>query len=251
MRWFSGALELDSSKKDSISIQIPVLNFLDTDTLITWFKARNIALRLGVNFKNRINVYLHFFTAATVILDIFFLLVLSNLVSVSLMSNELWLMLSLITIIQNIWTIIAVYSYAMLNNTVRDQVKRVTQIKQLLLGLVHDQDLMGAEPKDVQNPTQRRALLYFRAGLGKGARPAEVASKVLIQTQRTLEAIQSVQSNLESDLKRNQSTLFGIRLMPRSITVFLLVLVGACCLIFAQNYSQNVEAVKSMMALMA
>ena len=99
MRWFSGALELDSSKKDSISIQIPVLNFLDTDTLITWFKARNISLRLGVNFKNRINVYLHFFAAVTIVLDIFFLLVLCNLVNVSLMSNELWLMVSLITII--------------------------------------------------------------------------------------------------------------------------------------------------------
>lgn len=120
MNWLSGSLEIDSSTKDAISIQIPVVNFLDSDSLVAWFKVRNVCLRLGTNFENRINVYMHLFSLVTLALNVFFLLVLCNLIPQSFMSSELWLMLALITLVQNIWTLLAFYQIGMLNKTVYD-----------------------------------------------------------------------------------------------------------------------------------
>ena len=51
MQRLSKALEFDFHKKDSISIRFPVINFLESKSLLTWLAARKIILDMGFRFE--------------------------------------------------------------------------------------------------------------------------------------------------------------------------------------------------------
>ena len=46
----SAALELDFYRKDQISVRMPVLNFMDRKSLLTWLETRKLILETGSRF---------------------------------------------------------------------------------------------------------------------------------------------------------------------------------------------------------
>ena len=51
MQRLSESLEFDFHQKDSISIRLPVINFLESKSLLTWLAARKIILDMGFRFE--------------------------------------------------------------------------------------------------------------------------------------------------------------------------------------------------------
>ena len=47
----SAALELDFYRKDYISIRMPVLNFMDRKSLLTWLETRKLIMETGSRFQ--------------------------------------------------------------------------------------------------------------------------------------------------------------------------------------------------------
>ena len=54
MAKLSESLEFDFHNKDPISVRLPTINFLDTQSLLSWLEARKITLELGSRFELRI-----------------------------------------------------------------------------------------------------------------------------------------------------------------------------------------------------
>ena len=50
MQKISNALELDLYTKDKVTVRMPTLNFLDTQSLLTWLEARKLVLETGNRF---------------------------------------------------------------------------------------------------------------------------------------------------------------------------------------------------------
>jgi len=50
MRYVSGSLELDFHTKDVTGIRFPTLNFMDTQSLLTWLETRKMVLEMGERF---------------------------------------------------------------------------------------------------------------------------------------------------------------------------------------------------------
>ena len=54
MKWISGALEINFIDKDSTTIRMPTVNFMDRQSLLTWLEARKVALEVGARFQRRV-----------------------------------------------------------------------------------------------------------------------------------------------------------------------------------------------------
>ena len=54
MQRLSQSLEFDFHQKDSISIRLPVINFLESKSLLSWLAARKIVLDMGFRFELRV-----------------------------------------------------------------------------------------------------------------------------------------------------------------------------------------------------
>ena len=50
MRTISNSLELDLYTKDKVTVRMPTLNFLDTESLLTWLEARKLVCETGNRF---------------------------------------------------------------------------------------------------------------------------------------------------------------------------------------------------------
>ena len=93
MAKLSESLEFDFHNKDPVSVRLPTLNFLDTDSLLTWLEVRKLTLELGSRFHLRIQLYISFF----IILDGLLLLLLfamgSGLVKSDILSTKAWIVI--------------------------------------------------------------------------------------------------------------------------------------------------------------
>ena len=56
MQLISRSLELDFVTKDTVSIRLPTLNFLDKQSLLTWLKARKLVIETGIRYQNRLQI---------------------------------------------------------------------------------------------------------------------------------------------------------------------------------------------------
>ena len=54
MRKVSQSIELNFHTKDKVEVRMPTLNFMDTQSLMTWLEARKLVLTTGVRFQLRI-----------------------------------------------------------------------------------------------------------------------------------------------------------------------------------------------------
>jgi len=54
MSWISNALEINFVEKNSMTIRMPTVNFMDKQSLLTWLEARKVALEVGPRYQNRI-----------------------------------------------------------------------------------------------------------------------------------------------------------------------------------------------------
>ena len=61
MKQASSALELDFYTKDKISLRMPVLNFMDKESILTWLEARELILEVGSRFQIRMQTYVTYF----------------------------------------------------------------------------------------------------------------------------------------------------------------------------------------------
>ena len=50
MRYISSALQLNITDKNSHTIKLPSINFLETESLETWLEARKVVFMLGKRF---------------------------------------------------------------------------------------------------------------------------------------------------------------------------------------------------------
>ena len=68
MEKLSNSLEFDFHKKDSISVRLPTINFLDPRSLLTWLEARKIILEMGIRFQKRVHIYVTYWIMITAVL---------------------------------------------------------------------------------------------------------------------------------------------------------------------------------------
>lgn len=94
MRYVSGSLELDFHTKDKTGIRFPTLNFMDTQSLLTWLETRKMILEMGERFQTRIQLYISYFMSLCALLLTFVFAVLSGAVSKDALSTEQWISFS-------------------------------------------------------------------------------------------------------------------------------------------------------------
>ena len=61
MQSLSSSLEFDFHCKDNITVRMPIINFLDAGSLLSWLKARKITLDLGSRFSTRVALYVSYY----------------------------------------------------------------------------------------------------------------------------------------------------------------------------------------------
>ena len=85
MQKLSHSLEFDFHCKDNISVRMPTINFLDTQSLLSWLKARKLTLELGSRFQMRVQLYISYY----ILIDAIMLVLLFGLGSGFIDSNVL------------------------------------------------------------------------------------------------------------------------------------------------------------------
>ena len=95
MEKLSESLELDFHKKDPASVRLPVINFLDTQSLLSWLAARKIILDMGNRFDLRIQFYVSYFMLIDSIMVVLLFAFGSGFISGNIMSTKAWIVIAI------------------------------------------------------------------------------------------------------------------------------------------------------------
>ena len=91
MKKLSESLEFEFYKKDATSVRLPVINFLDTQTLISWLEARRIILEIGYRFQLRVQTYISYFIVIDAVMLTLLFALGSGIISDDIMSEKTWI----------------------------------------------------------------------------------------------------------------------------------------------------------------
>ena len=202
-------------------MQLPVFNFFDPASLVTWFECRHLVLNIGSNYANRVKVYTTIYLLAMIILDVTFFLAFSNLLPWNTFSSEAWISLAVLAVTMTISILKVMYPFSYLNEETTLQIERVTKIKELMFRLAHDESVLTKNPNTIFNRAQMSAMKYYRACLDKNLSGDAFKEAMKEQIERTISALDTVQANLEYEFGYSPQTFLGFVLMPDTITSWL------------------------------
>ena len=113
MEKLSQSLEFDFHRKNSISVRLPTINFLDIQTLLSWLEARRLTLELGNRFQTRIQLYISYYIVLDALMLVLLFALGSKLISGDIMSTKAWIVFSLnaIFLTTSLLAVLLPYSY--------------------------------------------------------------------------------------------------------------------------------------------
>ena len=78
MRQVSKGLE-GFNKKRGADLKMPVINFLDKESLLSWLEGRRLVLDIGARFQVRIQYYSSYFMVIFIAMTVYFFMVATGL----------------------------------------------------------------------------------------------------------------------------------------------------------------------------
>ena len=75
-------------------MRLPVVNFLDTKTLLSWLAARKIILDLGNRFQIRVQIFISYFIAIDAVMLLILFGMVSGFISGDVMTKNAWIVLT-------------------------------------------------------------------------------------------------------------------------------------------------------------
>ena len=129
MRQVSKGLE-GFNQKRGVDIKMPVINFLDRESLLSWLEARRLVLEIGARFQTRIQYYTSFFLVIFIAQTIFIFAVASGLgLSFSIFTLPQWAFFATIYTFFVVFIFMVLVPNAYLNKEMQWQIKRLLKIK--------------------------------------------------------------------------------------------------------------------------
>ena len=95
MEKLSNSLEFDFHKKNSITVRLPTINFLDPRSLLTWLEARKVVLELGARFQKRVHIYTTYWLVITASLLFLLFAVINGYVDHTILSTQQWIVIGI------------------------------------------------------------------------------------------------------------------------------------------------------------
>ena len=147
MQRLSQSLEFDFHKKDSISIRLPVINFLESKSLLSWLAARKIMLDMGFRFELRVQAFISFYIIADAIMLLLLFALGSGFTSGDFMSTKAWIILAVHASILTTLLLIVMLPSSYINKQTQFQMKRLIFLKEVYQWIVRDKNILQQNPK--------------------------------------------------------------------------------------------------------
>ena len=133
---------------------MPVINFLDIESLLSWLEARRLVLETGARFQVRIQYYTSYYLAIFIVMTIFFFAVASGLgLSFSILTVPQWVCFSCFYLFFVVFIFMILTPNAYLNKEMHWQIKRLLKIKQVYQRIIRDDKVLKTNPVQILNRT--------------------------------------------------------------------------------------------------
>ena len=138
----SQSLEFDFHKKDKISVRMPTINFLDTQSVLSWLKARKLTLELGSRFQTRVQLYVSYYILIDAILLVLLFALGSGFIEGSILSTKAWIIIGIHAIILTTCLLLILLPTSYVNQQTRYQMKRLIFLKEVYMSIVRDERVL-------------------------------------------------------------------------------------------------------------
>ena len=173
----SESLEMDKGRKSKVTVQMPVFNYIDSVSMVSWVQARQLVLHVGTTFARRMYIYTSVFNGVTLIIDLFLLGCLTSMPTnfmPSIKSNvslEAQYTFLICAFFQNVFTLRVFVARVRLNKQSQIQIAQIVALKDLLLQLTTSPTMAQCDVKDLRNRALQRCVTYVRT-VEKGGKDA-------------------------------------------------------------------------------
>ena len=75
-------------------MRLPIVNFLDTKTILSWLAARKIILDIGNRFQIRVQIFISYFIAIDAVMLLMLFGMASGFISGDVMTRNAWIVLT-------------------------------------------------------------------------------------------------------------------------------------------------------------
>ena len=131
MEKLSQCLEFDFHTKDHVSVRMPTINSLDTQSLLSWLKARRLILELGSRFSTRVQMYVSYYILVDAILLILIFAVGSGLIESQILSVKAWIFIAIHAILLTTCLLLILLPSSYVNMQTKYQMKRLIFLKEV------------------------------------------------------------------------------------------------------------------------
>ena len=135
-------MEFDFHKKDKISVRMPTINFLDTQSVLSWLKARKLTLELGSRFQTRVQLYVSYYILIDAILLVLLFALGSGFIDGSILSTKAWIIIGIHAIILTTCLLLILLPTSYVNQQTRYQMKRLIFLKEVYMSIVRDERVL-------------------------------------------------------------------------------------------------------------
>ena len=142
---------------------MPIINFLDRKSLLSWLEVRKMVLEVGARFQTRIQYYSSFHLVLFLVMAGFLFATASGLgLSFSVLNIEQWVSFSILFVYLGTFVFMFLMPNAYLNQEMEWQIKRLLKVKTVYQRIIRDDGMLKANPITINNRIQQLALMLLR-----------------------------------------------------------------------------------------
>ena len=142
---------------------MPIINFLDRKSLLSWLEVRKMVLEVGARFQTRIQYYSSFHLVLFLVMAGFLFATASGLgLSFSVFNIEQWVSFSILFVYLGTFVFMFLMPNAYLNQEMEWQIKRLLKVKTVYQRIIRDDGMLKANPITINNRIQQLALMLLR-----------------------------------------------------------------------------------------
>ena len=131
---------------------MPIFNFLDKESLLSWLEARRLVLDIGARFQVRIQYYSSYFMLIFIAMTVYFFMVATGLgLDYDAFTIPQWALFASMYVYLLGFIMMILLPNAYLNKEMMWQIKRLLKIKQMYQRIVRDHHLLRANPSKLSS----------------------------------------------------------------------------------------------------
>ena len=163
MNEFTYALEIDYEKKSEFSLKYPTFNFTNCASICTWLDARRIAQLLGKRFQLRLHNIMVVYGFMSLVMTVILLASFGKYIPlldyleiehvVTMMAYWLLVSTQLVHIL---------FNFADMNVQTNNQIRQFIKIRELILRIVVQPDVIKTNPHTIPNRVQQIVIQQLR-----------------------------------------------------------------------------------------